>query len=140
MEKQLKPAYIAILNKALKLEDQQEVCIADLQAYFAGDSAELIRQSIIHIVGKHCECPVIEGQRKAAGSYVLDKDSEHYEAARKRLQRWVIKIMGGVKAKAKAEPKAKAKAKATDVVTQVLNYIKNKKLTAKQLAKIKASI
>ena len=136
MEKQLKPAYIAILDKALKLEDQQEVCIADLQAYFAGDSAELIRQSIIHIVGKHCECAVIEGQRKAAGSYVFDKDSKQYEAAKKRLQRWVIRIMGGLKAK----PKAKATPKATDVVTQVLNYIKNKKLTAKQLAKIKASI
>jgi hypothetical protein len=136
MEKQLKPAYVSMLVKALKLEDQQEVCIADLQAYFAGDDAEIIRQSIIHIVGKHCECPVVEGQRKAAGTYVLDKDSEHYEAAKKRLQRWVFKIMGGVKPKASA-PKTK---KRVDAVKKVLDYINKAKLTPKQLAAVKAAL
>jgi len=138
MEKQLKPAYVAMLVKALKLEDQQEVCIADLQAYFAGDDAEIIRQSIIHIVGKHCECPVVEGQRKAAGTYVFDKDSEHYEAAKKRLQRWVFKIMGDVKAKPKASaPKTK---KRVDAVKKVLDYINKAKLTPKQLAAVKAAL
>ena len=136
MEKQLKPAYVAMLVKALKLEDQQEVCIADLQAYFAGDDAELIRQSIIHTVAGYCKCPVVEGQRKASGTYVLDKDSENYEAARKRLQRWVFKIMGKVTPKA-STPKTK---KRVDAVKKVLDYIAKAKLTPKQLAAVKAAL
>ena len=138
MAKNLQPAYIAILDKALKLEDQQEVCIADLQAHFAGDSAELIRQSIIHIIAAHCECPVVEGQRKAAGTYVLDKDAATYQAAKKRLQRWVLKIMGVVKPKASAS-KATPK-KRVDAVKKVLDYIKKAKLTDKQRAAVKAAL
>ena len=133
MAKNLQPAYVAMVKSALVNMDKLTDNFAELQDYFFGDSAELIRQSIITTVGKHYDVAVVEGQRKAAGTYVLDKDAVNYETAKKQLQRLTAKIMEP--SKVKAEPK-----KRVDLVAQVLKYIEGKKLTAKQLAAVKAAL
>ena len=135
MAKNLQPAYVAMIKSALVNMDKLAVNFAELQDYFYGDNADVIRQSIIHPVAKHYNVAVIEGQRKAAGTYVLDKDSTNYETAKKQLQRLTAKIMEPSKAKAEPTPK-----KRIDLVAQVLKYIEGKKLTDKQLAKVKAAL
>lgn len=135
MAKNLQPAYVAMLKSALVNMDKLATNFAELQDYFYGDDAVIIRQSIIHTVGKHYGVDVLEGQRKAAGTYVLDKDASNYETAKKQLQRLIAKIMEP--SKVKAEPKPK---KRVDAVKKVLDYIAKAKLTPKQLAAIKAAI
>ena len=138
MAKELKPAFVDTLRHALRLMDQLEIDLSELQAYFEGDSPELVRASIIWTVGEHYKVPVVEGQRKAAGTYVLDKTASNYETAKKRLQRLVLKIIGN-------EPKAPqadtaATKKRVDVVAELVDLIKSKNLTPAQLKALKAAI
>jgi len=138
MAKELKPAFVDTLRHALKLMDQLEIDLSELQAYFEGDSPELVRASIIWTVAEHYKVPVVEGQRKAAGTYVLDKTAPNYETAKKRLQRLVLKIIGN-------EPKAPqadtaATKKRVDVVAELVDLIKSKNLTPAQLKALKAAI
>jgi hypothetical protein len=138
MAKELKPAFVDTLRHALKLMDQLEIDLSELQAYFEGDSPELIRASIIWTVAEHYKVPVVEGQRKAAGTYVLDKTASNYETAKKRLQRLVLAIIGN-KPKASQTPTAATK-KRVDVVAELVDLIKSKQLTPAQLKALKAAI
>lgn len=139
MSKELKPAFVDTLKSALRLMDKLEVDLSELQAYFEGDSPELIRASIIWTVGDHYKVPVIEGQRKAAGTYVLDNSAANYETAKKRLQRLVLAIIGN-KPKAPKAPEAAATKKRVDVVAELVDLIKSKQLTPAQLKALKAAI
>lgn len=139
MSKELKPAFVDTLKSALRLMDKLEVDLSELQAYFEGDSPELIRASIIWTVGDHYKVPVIEGQRKAAGTYVLDNSATNYETAKKRLQRLVLAIIGN-KPKAPKAPEAATTKKRVDVVAELVDLIKSKQLTPAQLKALKAAI
>lgn len=138
MAKDLKPAFVDTLKHALKLMDQLEIDLSELQAYFEGDSPELIRASIIWTVAEHYKVPVVEGQRKAAGTYVLDNTASNYETAKKRLQRLVLAIIGN-KPKAPQAPTTATK-KRVDVVAELVDLIKSKQLTPAQLKALKAAI
>lgn len=139
MSKELKPAFVDTLKSALRLMDKLEVDLSELQAYFEGDSPELIRASIIWTVGDHYKVPVIEGQRKAAGTYVLDNSAANYETAKKRLQRLVLAIIGN-KPKAPKTPETATTKKRVDVVAELVDLIKSKQLTPAQLKALKAAI
>lgn len=138
MAKELKPAFVDTLRHALKLMDQLEIDLSELQAYFEGDSPELIRASIIWTVAEHYKVPVVEGQRKAAGTYVLDKTASNYETAKKRLQRLVLAIIGN-KPKTPQATTTTTK-KRVDVVAELVDLIKSKQLTPAQLKALKAAI
>lgn len=62
-------------------------------------SSDEIRTILLPIVADYYSVPVIEGERKAKGTKVLDKTAVKYEAAKKSLQRLVGDIVGDSAAK-----------------------------------------
>lgn len=56
--------------------------------------ADGVREALLPIVAKYYGVALVDGQRKAAGRKVLDKDAASYEAANKALQRLTKAIIG----------------------------------------------
>jgi hypothetical protein len=131
MTKATTPAYVKLIVAYCDAVDKAKINLAELREYFAGDSPDLVRESIIGAVAKHYKVPLVEGQRKAAGTLVLDKKAPQYEAAKKQLWRLVTDIT-------KVAPKKSKNKKRTDKVKELLDLAK--KLTPEQLKSFKAQL
>lgn len=79
---------------ALHCADLYGDTIAFMRGKLKGKSADTVRATLLPVVGKHYAVPVIDGERKAKGTKVLDKTAEKYNTAKSALQRLVADIVG----------------------------------------------
>ena len=70
--------------------------IESLRKAFKGKARDAVTKALMPEVASHPKylVPLVAGERKAAGTKVLDKTHANYEACRKALQRIVSEIIG----------------------------------------------
>jgi len=70
--------------------------IASLRIAFKGKARDAVTKALLPEVASHPKylVPLVPGERKAAGTKVLDKTHANYEACRKALQRIVKEVLG----------------------------------------------
>jgi hypothetical protein len=124
----------ANVNRALTAvaaaQKQHAAYLTEIVALRAGlpKQREAGRAALLPMIGKFYGVAVVDGQRKAVGTMVLDSESESYEAAKTALRRMVDDIYG-------KNPSGSSKA---DPVEKLLSAYAE--LTAAQKRKFKASI
>ena len=79
---------------ALKSAETYGKAIDDLRKDFKGATHEDTRATLLPLVAHRYGTPLIEGERKAKGTFVLDKEHASYETSRKALGRLVTAILG----------------------------------------------
>ena len=84
-----------------------------LRAEFKGKTREDVRATLLPIVAEHKRygVPLVDGQKKAAGTKVLDKAHPQYEACRKFLTRLVDAVMPAEATESAKKEEVKAPAK-----------------------------
>jgi hypothetical protein len=90
MKKVSDPIALAL---AVHASAARDAAIEELREKFAGLRRPQIRLRLLPQVAALHECPVVEGQGKAAGKLVLDSRHDNYEAARKALYRIVNLVL-----------------------------------------------
>lgn len=102
-------AAIAALNTfAATTQDANTALVAAMRA--AGvTTLEQVQPIVLEWASTKCKCPLVDGQRIAAGRKVLDKTSPAYEAARKTYQRAMAAFEPAEKAAQRVETKKEAK-------------------------------
>lgn len=108
------------VDVAIKAREKYMACLAKAREHFAGKSREDVRTTLVPIVGEFRAVPIVDGERKAKGTKVLDSSAKHYPTAKRDLTRLLLDICGPVSAdsapseptkqKASADEKAAAKA------------------------------
>jgi hypothetical protein len=97
-------AFAALDQYAASLDSARHVLVRCMRE--AGIiTLEEARPVVVEWASKRNKCPMVEGQRSAAGRKVLDKDHHNYEAAKKSAQR----AMGAFKPAKRAERPAEKK-------------------------------
>lgn len=79
---------------ALHCADVYGETVAYMRGKLKGKSADVIRATLLPIVAAHYAVPVVDGERKAKGTKVLDKTAEKYNTAKSALQRLSADIVG----------------------------------------------
>ena len=89
-------AFINAINAALTAAHDYNDAIVKARecTEVKGKSEEAVRAAVLPIVAKRYAVPVIDGERKAKGTKVLDKTAEKYNTAKSALQRLVADIVG----------------------------------------------
>lgn len=88
---------IAALNAAKAYGERIEE--AKAHPSIKGKSPEVVRAELLPIVAAHYAVPLVDGERKAKGTKVLDTSAPKYEAAKTALRRLVADICGAGNAK-----------------------------------------
>ena len=91
-----------LTHQALDAATAYAGAINDLRKACAKLSYEKARAEILPAVASFYGVGVIDGERKAAGTKVLDKDAPRYETAKRALS----KLLGELYETPKAEPKS----------------------------------
>ena len=93
--------FITIINTALNAAATYGNAIEQARncPEVKGKAPEAVRALLLPIVAKHYGVGLVDGERKAAGTKVLDKAAPKYEAAKKAIQRLTADICGGGVAK-----------------------------------------
>jgi hypothetical protein len=87
--------------------------LTDLRTEVEGKSRDDVRQTFLPLVAEHKRygVPLVDGQKKAAGTKVLDKAHPQYEACRKFLQRLLDAVMPAEATESAKKEEVKAPAK-----------------------------
>lgn len=96
-------SFKTLTTKALNSATSYADAIDGLRKLCAKLDRDAARTEILPIVAAFYKVPLIDGERKAAGTKVLDKDAAAYETAKRAVSKLLSDIYGG--ATAKAEPK-----------------------------------
>ena len=99
-----------------------------------GKDADALRPVLLPIVAGYYAVPVKEGEGKAKGRKVLDKEAPKYEACNKALQRLIADIVGKTSAKDEVEIPAEVLAAAAKLVKLANEYEGARSLAARALA------
>jgi len=91
--------------KALNAAHSYGDAITSLKTDCAGMSRDAAKVAMLPTVAEFYKVKIVDGQKAAKGTKVLNKDCEGYEAARKALQRLLDDVIG-VESSAKHEPVA----------------------------------
>lgn len=91
-------AFINAINAALTAaHDYNEAIVKARECpEVKGKDADTVRAALLPIVAKKYDVPVIDGERKAKGTKVLDKTAAKYNTAKSALQRLTADIIGKV--------------------------------------------
>ena len=82
------------VTNALNAANAYNDAIVALRTDFKGKDADAIRLGLLPHVAAYYAVPLVDGQKKAEGTKVLDKTHAKYEAAKKALQRLTKDIIG----------------------------------------------
>ena len=127
----------AIITTTLDAAHAYSDGIAQARAHKSckGKTPEELRPILLPIVAKYYAVPVIEGERKAKGTKVFDKDAKGYEAAKKALQRLIADIAGKTNAdKEEIEVPAHIAKLAAQLAQACAEYEQARKLASTALA------
>lgn len=102
-------AAVAALNTfAMAAQNANTALVAAMRR--AGvTTLEDVTPIVLTWASEKCHCPLVDGQRSAAGRKVLDKTHGNYEAARKTFQRAMAAFEPAEKAAQRVEAKKAAK-------------------------------
>ena len=89
--------------------------VAGLRAHLSKGTHADARAALLTHIATYYGTPLLEGQKKALGTFVLDKEHATYEASRKALGRLVHDVMG-------TSPKTTSAS--TEAVNPFLNAVK----------------
>lgn len=124
-----------IVRSALNAAVTYGKSIEELRKYFANKSPEAVRAALLPEVAEFYGVGLVEGQKKAAGTLVLDKEAKGYEAAKKALQRLVSDVLGKQGKQAdEVEVPAELIAAAQKLAKLANQYEGSRSLAAKALA------
>ena len=65
-----------------------------LKKHFGRKGRNTVREALLPVFAQAYDVPLVEGERKAAGTLVLDKEAKNYEACRKTLGNTITFICG----------------------------------------------
>ena len=103
-------SFKTLTTKALNSATSYAEAIDGLRQLCAKLDRDAARAEILPIVAAFYKVPVIDGERKALGAKVLDKDAAGYETAKRAVSKLLADIYG--EPKTKAEPKRQRVSKA----------------------------
>ena len=89
--------------------------VAGLRAHLSKGTHAEARAALLPHIATYYGTPLLEGQKKALGTFVLDKEHATYEASRKALGRLVHDVMGTA---------PKTTSASTEAVNPFLNAVK----------------
>ena len=105
------------VDAALAARDAYMASLAKAREHFKGATRDDVRAVLVPIVGEFRAVPIVDGERKAKGTKVLDSSAKNYETAKRDLTRILADICGPVsadseptKVKLSADEKAAARA------------------------------
>lgn len=124
-----------IVRSALNAAVTYGQSVEELRKLFARKSETAVRAALLPEVAEFYGVELVEGQKKAAGTLVLDKEAAGYEAAKKALQRLVRDVMGKTAAKSEeVEIPAELIAAAEKLAKLASQYEGARSLASKALA------
>ena len=121
-------------TKALNAANNYAEAIDGLRKLCAKLDRDAARAEMLPIVAAFYKVPVVDGERKAAGTKVLDKDAPRYLAAKMALQRLLADIYG----KPEAAPAPKQRRVSKDVRAAAEAYLANFESVAEAIAVLRA--
>lgn len=112
-------AALQVVEEGKKLFAQYNEHITALRGDCEGMDRDQARQALIVPIAEFYGCPVQDGERKAKGTKVLDKEHAQYENARKALQKLLDDVVGTA---SNHKTPAKAPAKLTaSIIDQIID-------------------
>ena len=123
------------VHTALTAAATYSTAVDALRKDFKGKPTDAVRSGLLPHVAAFYAVPVIDGEKKAVGTKVLDKAAPKYEAAKKALQRLTRDIMGDTSDKAEEiEVPAELLAAAAKLAKLAAQYEGARSLASKALA------
>lgn len=114
-------SFKTLTTKALNAASNYAEAIDGLRRLCANLDRDAARAELLPIVAAYYKVPVVDGERKAAGTKVLDKNSAGYETAKRAVSKLLNDIYGSTTAK--AEPKRQRVSKEVRAVAEA--YLSN---------------
>lgn len=92
------------VNVAIEAREKYMACLAKAREHFKGATRDDVRAVLVPIVGEFRAVPLVDGERKAKGTKVLDSSAKNYETAKRDLTRMLLDICGPVSNDASGKP------------------------------------
>lgn len=127
-------SFKTLTTKALNSATSYAEAIDGLRKLCAKLDRDAARAEMLPIVAAYYKVPVVDGERKAAGTKVLDKGAAGYETAKRAVSKLLADIYGSTAPK--AEPKRRRVSK--DVRAAAEAYLANFESVAEAIAVLRA--